>query len=164
MSDTRIFSLAVCAAVLGACGQASDNPAPEGPQAETQPMSNESETPETIEIMPGLTATVLERGNGAVAAAGQVAVVHYTGWLYDPSADGGRGAKFDSSVDRDEHFRFPLGGGRVIRGWDEGVAGMKVGERRELLIAPELGYGDRAIGRIPPGSTLLFEVELAGLE
>jgi FKBP-type peptidyl-prolyl cis-trans isomerase FkpA len=91
--------------------------------------------------------------------------VHYTGWLYDETADDGRGQKFDSSIDRGQPFEFQLGAGRVIRGWDEGAVGMLIGEKRELKIAPELGYGDRgaAGGAIPPGATLVFEVELLGL-
>jgi FKBP-type peptidyl-prolyl cis-trans isomerase len=89
--------------------------------------------------------------------------VHYTGWLYDDAAEGKRGKKFDSSLDRDQHFQFPLGAGRVIKGWDQGVVGMREGEIRELTIAPELAYGDKNVGNglIPPGSTLIFEVELA---
>jgi FKBP-type peptidyl-prolyl cis-trans isomerase FkpA len=90
--------------------------------------------------------------------------VHYTGWLYDAEAENFRGAKFDSSVDRDQHFEFPLGAGRVIKGWDQGVAGMQIGETRELTIAPEMGYGERGAGAlIPPGATLVFVVELADL-
>ena len=117
------------------------------------------------DAVPGLTVRVLRAGDGATATAGQVAVVHYTGWLYDPAAADKRGSKFDSSVDRGQHFRFPLGAGRVIRGWDAGVAGMQVGELRELTIEPELAYGERGAGdAIPPGATLVFEVELAGLE
>lgn len=113
------------------------------------------------QIVPGLQARTLVDGSGSTAAPGQVAVVHYTGWLHDPAAADGRGSKFDSSVDRDQTFEFPLGAGRVIAGWDQGVAGMQVGEKRELLIAPEMAYGDRQVGNlIPPGSTLLFEVEL----
>lgn len=115
---------------------------------------------ESTEIMPGLTMRVLEEGNGPTAESGQVAVVHYTGWLHDPSAPDNRGEKFDSSVDRGEPFEFPLGAGKVIRGWDEGVRGMQVGEVRELTIAPELAYGARGAGPIPPDSTLVFEVEL----
>ena len=85
--------------------------------------------------------------------------VHYTGWLFDATAAGNRGAKFDSSVDRGERFQFPLGAGRVIQGWDQGVVGMLIGEKRELTIAPEMGYGERGAGNvIPPGATLLFEV------
>jgi FKBP-type peptidyl-prolyl cis-trans isomerase FkpA len=120
---------------------------------------------ESVEIAPGLNSRTLLRGEGAVAEVGHTAVVHYTGWLYDAEADKFRGSKFDSSVDRGAHFRFPLGAGRVIRGWDEGVVGMRVGEVRELTIAPEMGYGDRGAGTvIPPGATLVFVVELAGLE
>jgi FKBP-type peptidyl-prolyl cis-trans isomerase len=120
---------------------------------------------EEIEIVPGLTMRKLENGYGRAAVAGDLATVHYTGWLYDPNAPDGRGKKFDSSVDRGQPFQFPLGAGRVIRGWDEGVVGMLIGEKRELKIAPELGYGNRGAGSaIPPGATLLFEVELMGLQ
>jgi FKBP-type peptidyl-prolyl cis-trans isomerase len=119
---------------------------------------------EEIEITPGLTMKRLENGYGRAAVAGDLASVHYTGWLYDENASDGRGKKFDSSVDRGQQFQFPLGAGRVIRGWDEGVVGMLIGEKRELKIAPELGYGNRGAGSaIPPGATLLFEVELLGL-
>ena len=107
----------------------------------------------------------LLQGEGAVAEPGHTAVVHYTGWLYDEQAEKFRGNKFDSSVDRGAHFRFPLGAGRVIKGWDQGVVGMKVGEVRELTISPVMGYGDRGAGAvIPPGATLVFVVELADLE
>jgi FKBP-type peptidyl-prolyl cis-trans isomerase FkpA len=99
-------------------------------------------------------------GNGAAAAPGRV-TVHYTGWLHDPSKSDGHGKKFDSSVDRGEPFAFQLGSGQVIRGWDEGVAGMKVGGKRTLIIPPELGYGARGAGGvIPPNATLVFDVEL----
>jgi FKBP-type peptidyl-prolyl cis-trans isomerase FkpA len=109
----------------------------------------------------GLQYEDVEEGTGAEAKAGCQASVHYTGWLY---ADGQAGKKFDSSKDRGSPFRFPLGGGRVIRGWDEGVAGMKVGGVRRLVIPPDLGYGARgAGGAIPPNATLLFEVELLGV-
>jgi FKBP-type peptidyl-prolyl cis-trans isomerase len=99
-------------------------------------------------------------GSGAEAERGNFVSVHYTGWLY---TDGVAGAKFDSSKDRGEPFKFSLGGGQVIRGWDEGVAGMKVGGTRRLVIPPELGYGARGAGGvIPPNATLLFEVDLLG--
>ena len=97
-------------------------------------------------------------GEGAVAEAGQNVSVHYTGWLTD-------GSKFDSSKDRNQPFQFPLGGGRVIRGWDEGVQGMKVGGTRKLTIPPQLGYGaNGAGGVIPPNATLVFEVELLSID
>ena len=100
-------------------------------------------------------------GSGAEAAAGQDVSVHYTGWLFN---NGVQGAKFDSSRDRNDPFEFSLGAGMVIRGWDEGVAGMKVGGTRRLIIPPALGYGARGAGGvIPPNATLLFEVELLGL-
>jgi FKBP-type peptidyl-prolyl cis-trans isomerase len=100
-------------------------------------------------------------GAGAEAIKGASVVVHYTGWLYAPAAPDRKGPKFDSSRDRNEPFVFPLGAGRVIRGWDEGVAGMKVGGQRTLIIPPDMGYGSRGAGGvIPPGATLVFDVEL----
>jgi FKBP-type peptidyl-prolyl cis-trans isomerase FkpA len=100
-------------------------------------------------------------GEGAEAVKGKTAVVHYTGWLYDPYAADKKGKKFDSSLDRKSPFSFPLGGGKVIAGWDEGVVGMRVGGRRTLIIPAYMGYGSRGAGGvIPPDATLLFEVEL----
>ena len=100
-------------------------------------------------------------GTGAAAASGKQVTVHYTGWLYDAKAADKHGKKFDSSKDHGEPFSFKLGGGQVIRGWDQGVAGMKVGGTRTLVIPSELGYGQRgAGGAIPPNATLLFDVEL----
>lgn len=96
-------------------------------------------------------------GDGDEATAGQTVEVHYTGWLTD-------GTKFDSSHDRDQTFSFKLGGGQVIAGWDQGVAGMKIGGARKLTIPPEMGYGERGAGGvIPPNATLVFKVELIGL-
>jgi len=101
-------------------------------------------------------------GTGASPATGQTCVMHYTGWLYE---NGAKGSKFDSSVDRGQPFEFPIGTGRVIRGWDEGVASMKVGGKRTLIIPPELGYGARGAGGvIPPNATLIFEVELLDIK
>lgn len=100
-------------------------------------------------------------GTGAEAVAGKNVVVHYTGWLYDPAKADGHGTKFDSSVDRKTPFGFALGAGRVIKGWDEGVAGMKVGGKRTLVIPPAMAYGDRGAGAlILPNATLVFDVEL----
>jgi len=100
-------------------------------------------------------------GTGESPKSGQKCRMHYTGWLW---VNGAKGSKFDSSLDRGEPFVFPLGQGRVIKGWDEGVASMKIGGKRTLLIPPALGYGDRgAPGAIPGGATLLFEVELLGV-
>lgn len=105
----------------------------------------------------GLKYTDLQEGTGDEAQAGKTVEVHYTGWLEN-------GTKFDSSKDRNQAFRFPLGAGHVIRGWDEGVAGMKVGGKRRLTIPSDLGYGARGAGGvIPPNATLIFEVELLGV-
>ncbi|HEY1257981.1 MAG TPA: FKBP-type peptidyl-prolyl cis-trans isomerase [Stellaceae bacterium] len=113
---------------------------------------------QVIEMPDGLKYTDTKTGDGAVATAGAKVSVHYTGWLYK---DGKKGAKFDSSVDRGQPFEFTLGAHQVIRGWDEGVAGMKVGGQRTLIIPPELGYGARGAGGvIPPNATLTFDVEL----
>jgi FKBP-type peptidyl-prolyl cis-trans isomerase FkpA len=100
-------------------------------------------------------------GEGKVAEKGKAVLVHYTGWLYDPKAEGQKGKQFDSSLTRPTPFGFVVGAGRVIKGWDEGVAGMKKGGKRTLIIPPAMGYGDRGAGGvIPPGATLLFDVEL----
>ncbi len=104
-------------------------------------------------------------GSGQEATAGTLVSVHYTGWLYDEKAPDKHGEKFDSSVDRGEPFSFPLGGGKVIRGWDEGVAGMRIGGKRTLMLPPDYGYGDRGAGGvIPPGASLVFDVELLDLK
>jgi len=113
-----------------------------------------------------LLVTDLVQGVGDEALPGMVVIVHYTGWLHDPAAADQRGRKFDSSRDRGQPLSFPLGGGRVIRGWEQGIPGMKVGGTRRLVIPPGLAYGDRGAGKgvIPPGATLLFEVELLAVE
>jgi FKBP-type peptidyl-prolyl cis-trans isomerase FkpA len=113
----------------------------------------------------GLSMTDHVIGTGETAVAGKTVSVHYTGWLFDAAAPDNKGKKFDSSRDRGQPFSFPLGAGHVIQGWDQGVAGMKIGGQRTLIIPPELGYGARGAGGvIPPNATLVFDVELLGVE
>ncbi len=119
---------------------------------------------DAADSVPGLTKKTLRTGHGRVAVDGDFVEVHYTGWLYDENAADNRGQQFDSSIDRNERFQFMLGAGQVIKGWDQGIVGMLIGEVRELKIAPELAYGERDLGVIPPGSTLIFEVQLFALE
>ena len=139
--------------ILAACGQTTEENTAE---AESQSCVQLAVAEEA-----GLQIDIVKSGHGRCAVAGDHVTVHYTGWLYDESAADNRGEKFDSSVDRGETFDFPLGAGRVIKGWDEGVAGMLIGEKRVLTIPPDMGYGDRGAGAlIPPGATLVFEVEL----
>jgi peptidylprolyl isomerase len=122
----------------------------------TTAVAGQASQPDQLKI------TDVKAGTGAVAKAGQQVTVHYTGWLY---VNGAKGKKFDSSVDRGEPFSFALGAGNVIPGWDKGVAGMKVGGKRTLLIPPALGYGARGAGGvIPPNATLLFEVQLLDIK
>jgi peptidylprolyl isomerase len=116
----------------------------------------------TVTTPSGLKITDTVVGTGATPKPGQICVMHYTGWLYQ---NGAKGQKFDSSVDRGRPFEFPIGQRQVIAGWDEGVATMKVGGKRTLVIPPELGYGARGAGGvIPPNATLIFDVELLGLK
>jgi peptidylprolyl isomerase len=124
-----------------------------GPPAMAQQVTTTSSGLKIIDVTPG---------TGATPQAGQTAVVHYTGWFYE---NGAKGKKFDSSVDRGQPFEFPLGAHRVIPGWDEGVATMKVGGKRTLIIPPDLAYGARGAGGvIPPNATLMFDVELLGVK
>lgn len=147
--------------LAAACGQQADNStaaieSSAGAETATAPKMAEEAT---------LQIETIRKGHGRAAVAGDLVTVHYTGWLYDESAADNRGEKFDSSVDRGDKFQFPLGGGRVIKGWDEGVAGMLIGETRVLTIPPDMGYGSRGAGDvIPPGATLVFEVELFNAE
>jgi len=120
------------------------------------------EAGKTVTTQSGLQIIDTQIGTGASPQPGQTCVMHYTGWLYE---GGAKGKKFDSSVDRRQPFEFPIGRGRVIAGWDEGVASMKVGGKRTLIIPPNLGYGARGAGGvIPPNATLIFEVELLGVK
>jgi FKBP-type peptidyl-prolyl cis-trans isomerase FkpA len=156
---------ALATLVMAACSRSekSANEAAPAPSAEvaaadttTAPAAS---TPTGSEIM-DLQKTELAPGTGAEIKSGQTALVHYTGWLYDDAAPDNKGKQFDSSVGG-EPFEFPLGAGRVIAGWDQGVVGMKVGGKRRLVIPPVMGYGERGAGGvIPPNATLVFDVEL----
>ena len=107
----------------------------------------------------------IKTGAGKEAILGKTVSVHYTGWLFDKSVSDNKGKKFDSSRDRSGNFTFPLGAGRVIKGWDQGVQGMKVGGQRTLIIPSSMGYGTRGAGNtIPPNATLIFDVELMGVQ
>jgi len=146
------LSLVVCVVLAAACGGKTEAP----PVATAPPAAS----PVT-----GLQTSTLKPGTGVAIGGGQIAVVQYTGWLYEAGAADHKGKQFDSSRDRREPFKFPLDTGSVIKGWDQGVVGMKVGESRRLVIPPELAYGDAGAGGvIPPGATLVFDVELVGIE
>jgi peptidylprolyl isomerase len=153
MKTMSLFLSVALAAALAAASASADekkSTAPSEPEKKSE--SKMTKTPS------GLQYEDTQVGTGASPAKGQTCVMHYTGWLWE---NGAKGKKFDSSVDRGAPFSFPLGQGRVIKGWDEGVATMKIGGKRTLLIPPDLGYGARgAAGAIPPNATLLFEVEL----
>ena len=150
------LALLMLAGALAACGSpASREPATTSATAPAAPASP------AVPDVPELVVSDLQAGSGAEAKAGSLVTVHYTGWLYDPNATETKGAKFDSSRDSGRPFQFWLGAGKVIRGWDEGVAGMKVGGVRRLVIPSSLGYGERGAGEvIPPGAALVFDVEL----
>lgn len=124
------------------------------------------EAPPPAAPEPAVLVTDLSAGIGDEALPGMIVVVHYTGWLYDPAATDQRGRKFDSSRDRGQPLSFPLGAGRVIRGWEQGLPGMRIGGTRRLVIPSSLAYGARGAGNgvIPPNATLIFEVELLAVE
>lgn len=145
--------------------QPADNAAPAKPTT-AAPAAHEAPTAADAAQQPKLIVEDLRPGIGQAAQAGMNLVVHYTGWLYQADALGYRGKKFDSSKDRGQPLTFTLGAGQVIKGWDDGLVGMKVGGLRRLVIPPQLAYGDRNVdnGLIPPNSTLVFEVELLGIE
>lgn len=134
----------------------------EGPAPETQPEAQIAAPAQVTELQ----RIDLHVAPGEGVSQGQVAVVHYTGWLYDPTAPETKGKKFDSSRDRGQPFRFVIGAGQVIKGWEEGVQGMRIGSQRRLIIPSDLAYGERGAGGgvIPPGATLVFDVELLGIE
>ncbi|MFO7304773.1 MAG: FKBP-type peptidyl-prolyl cis-trans isomerase [Gammaproteobacteria bacterium] len=149
---TRASAALVAAALVSLAGCSNERPAE--PQSAAAPAQVTELQRIDLRVAPGEGIT-----------AGQVAVVHYTGWLYDPTAPEFKGKKFDSSRDRGQPFRFTIGEGKVIDGWEEGVQGMRVGSQRRLIIPPELAYGNRAMGGvIPPNSTLVFDIELLAIE
>ena len=161
------ITMSLAAMVIVGCGQhpeSEDVPAPAPVTEAPAPATEAPATPATgSETMP-LTKTDLVVGTGAEIKSGQNALVHYTGWLYDAAAPDNKGKQFDSSVGG-EPFDFPLGGGRVIPGWDQGVVGMKVGGKRRLVIPPDMAYGNAGAGGvIPPGATLVFDVELVEIQ
>jgi FKBP-type peptidyl-prolyl cis-trans isomerase FkpA len=153
MKIKALLCLACSVAVLSACGEAPKEAAPATPAPTIAPITE-------------LQKTDVVKGAGEGVSQGQVAVVHYTGWLYEPTAEDHKGKKFDSSRDRGEPFRFTIGAGNVIKGWDDGVQGMQAGGQRQLVIPASLGYGDRGAGGgvIPPNATLLFDIELLAIE
>jgi peptidylprolyl isomerase len=150
LRSNTLAALALVTVLTGILAAATPNP------ALAQTVGKIMTTPSGLQIID------IKVGTGATCQPGQTCVMHYTGWLYQ---NGTKGQKFDSSVDRGEPFEFPLGQHRVIAGWDEGVATMKVGGKRTLIIPPELGYGARGAGGvIPPNATLMFDVELLGVK
>lgn len=159
MKSRTLFFTCSSLFLLAACGQqAEESTAAAEPEVATSAATDMAEEA-TLQI------EVIKNGYGRAAVAGDLVTVHYTGWLFDDTAADNRGEKFDSSVDRGDKFQFSLGAGRVIKGWDEGVAGMLIGEKRVLTIPPNMGYGERgAEPDIPPGATLIFEVELFGAD
>jgi FKBP-type peptidyl-prolyl cis-trans isomerase FkpA len=147
MASSRRRSV-LAALIVGLCAACTEKPA----AAPASPVNS-------LEIVD------LKAGEGASIAAGQQAVVQYTGWLYEASAPDKKGKQFDSSLRSGEPFRFAVGAGQVIKGWDQGVVGMKIGGRRRLTIPADLAYGENGAGVvIPPGATLVFDVELMGIE
>ena len=149
------FSIVLIAATIGVSSCNSSPPDAQTPKQNTTTMARSATTLGIIDIKPG---------TGAAIALRQKAVVHYTGWLFDAAAPDNKGRKFDSSRDHGEPFEFNLGLGEVIRGWDQGVVGMKVGEQRRLIVPPNLGYGEAGAGGvIRGGATLVFDVELLAI-
>lgn len=159
------ITMTVAALVIAGCGRKPGSEDVPASAADAQsPAASAPATPPTgNETMP-MTKNDLVVGTGAEIKAGQNALVHYTGWLFDAAAPDNKGKQFDSSVGG-EPFDFPLGGGAVIKGWDEGVVGMKVGGKRRLVIPPDMAYGNSGAGGvIPPGATLVFDVELVEIQ
>jgi len=154
MASQSLRVIALCTLIVAA---AACSEKPSAPAADTSPPA--------APVVNQLEKVDLQAGTGAEIATGQRAVVQYTGWLYEASAPDKKGKQFDSSKNGGQPFKFVIGAGQVIKGWDQGVVGMKVGGSRRLTIPPELGYGDAGAGGvIPPGATLVFDVDLIGIE
>jgi FKBP-type peptidyl-prolyl cis-trans isomerase FkpA len=155
ISVSKIGPLVVLVLLAACSGKPEAPPAPTGNAA-----------PAKSSAVTALQSLTLKPGTGATVAGGQIAVVQYTGWLYEASATENKGKQFDSSRTAGQAFKFPLGTGSVIKGWDQGVAGMKIGESRRLIIPPDLAYGDNGAGGglIPPGATLVFDIDLIAIE
>ena len=152
MKGLKIIGVLCSYALLAGCGHGTPDPALQ---------SRGAAAPEVTELV----TTDVVVGTGSAVAQGQDAVAHYTGWLYDPGAADNKGKQFDSSRERGVPFRFNVGAGKVIKGWDKGVVGMQVGGQRRLVVPAYLAYGNRGGGRIiPPRATLLFDVELLAIE
>lgn len=160
MNKNTLLSVAILVTMLATSGCQADS--------KTAPTTQSTSTTTNGKLPMNITELVKNDtvvGQGREAEPGFNVTVNYTGWLYDPSKADGKGTKFDSSLDRHEPFVFFLGGGQVIRGWDEGFAGMKVGGKRTLIIPPDYGYGARGAGSvIPPNATLIFDVELLDIK
>lgn len=155
LAGTTAFVMALAGCGASAQGSPAQAPAPAVPHT----ASNLSATVTELQKID------VKQGTGSEASAGKPVLVHYTGWLYDSAAPEGKGTKFDSSRDRGVPFGFFLGSGKVIKGWDQGVVGMKIGGQRRLVIPPQLGYGERGAGGvIPPNATLIFDVELVDVK
>jgi FKBP-type peptidyl-prolyl cis-trans isomerase len=160
MNHWRLGLLGIAVIAMVGCNQSEKSSSASNESASAVTTDNGTPTPAAAgEVMlpNGLKYVELKVGDGALAESGKNVSVHYTGWLVD-------GTKFDSSVDRNEPFNFRLGTGAVIRGWDEGVKGMRVGGKRKLTIPADLGYGAQGAGPIPPNATLVFDVELLGVQ
>ena len=158
MKHATLFASALVMAMFATSGCSADSKTSDSQTAKQEKPAMSKSITELVKIDQVV-------GEGREAEPGFNVTVHYTGWLYDPSKPEGHGEKFDSSVDRREPFVFYLGGGQVIRGWDEGVAGMKVGGKRTLIIPSHMAYGERGAGGvIPPYATLVFDVELLGIK
>jgi FKBP-type peptidyl-prolyl cis-trans isomerase len=152
MKAISVLAICIAALLVAGCGKKEESPKAATAATAVAPPTE-------------LQKTDVVKGTGEGISLGQVAVVHYTGWLFDPSAPEQKGKKFDSSRDRGEPFKFAIGAGQVIRGWDEGVQGMQPGGQRRLVVPPDFGYGDAGAGGvIPPGATLVFDVELLAIE